>query len=86
LRPAAATNTPASTSSSVNRSIAANASSTSGVGAMACSVVSPVIANTMTRIVKSPCLSRPLLASHRERRTSLSEIDSGPQIFLGLLG
>jgi hypothetical protein len=52
LRPAAAMKTPALTSSSVNRSIAANASSISGVGAaMPLSMSSLAFAKTMTRIV-----------------------------------
>ena len=50
LRPAAATNTPALTSSSVKRSIAANASSASGVGSPS-SMPSVAFANTITRIV-----------------------------------
>ena len=50
LRPAAATKTPALTSSSVNQSIAAKASSASGVGAPY-SLSSAAFANTITRIV-----------------------------------
>ena len=50
LRPAAATKTPALTSSSVNRSIAANASSASGVGSPNV-IPSVALAKTITRIV-----------------------------------
>ena len=48
LRPAPATKTPALTSSSVNRSIAANASA---VGGALFSLPSVAFPNTMTRIV-----------------------------------
>ena len=48
LRPAPATSTPAATSSSVKRSIAAKAS---GVGGVAASLSSVAIMNTITRIV-----------------------------------
>jgi hypothetical protein len=51
LRPAAATKTPALTSSSVNSSIALNPSSISGVGVMPSSVSSVALKNTITRIV-----------------------------------
>jgi hypothetical protein len=51
LRPAAAMKTPALTSSSVNQSIAANASSASAVGAAPFSLSSVAFTNTITRIV-----------------------------------
>ena len=54
LRPAAATNTPALASSSVNRSIAANASNISGVGGPSILLSSVAFANTITRIVCLP--------------------------------
>src|SRR5829696_5084297 len=72
LRPAPATKTPALTSSSMKRSIAANAS---GVGAAPLSLSSVVFANTITRIVCSPCLSPAAFGVSWIRRTSLLEID-----------
>ena len=51
LRPAAATKTPAFTSSSVKASMAANAASISGVGGPSILLSSLAFANTITRIV-----------------------------------
>src|SRR4029079_131736 len=78
LRPAPATNTPALTSSSMNRSIAANAS---GEGGAPLSLSSVVFANTITRLVSLLVRAFRFRVS-LARRTSLLEIDAVLQTLL----